>query len=221
MYIYPDLRIFRLFFGKSENNFLHQSIYQKRCVLILFAFLPLAGIHAQMEEIKQKVGAFEELLKEEYVKKTFNIADKDLGDIAKTDPVEILDIMYKSKEKKRNQYDNMGFEQLFISVYLYEDEFKKEVAMEWWFKNFIRGLSIKPGKNIKFYDGAQPTLIMINSDHIIILQAKCKFYSEDSWYLWKKSFIKAFEETGSSLIEIKCDGPLEWGLTIPELKKKK
>jgi hypothetical protein len=218
---YPIMRNAFPKFRKFNYSVKKQFSYHYFVLFLVGSIIISNTAQAQQEEVKQRIAAFEELLKEDYIKKTFNISDRDLGEINKTEPIEVLDYMYKSKEKKKNQYDNMGYEQLFISMYMFEDEFKREIAMEYWFKNFIRGLSIKPGKNVKFYDGAQPTLIMINKDHIIILQAKCKYFSEDSWYLWKKSFIKAFEETKSTLIEIKCDGPLEWGLTIPETKRKK
>ncbi|MCH8554806.1 MAG: hypothetical protein LAT76_06585 [Schleiferiaceae bacterium] len=188
--------------------------------IILFtalSLLLLSSYNTEEEDLKQRIAAFIESESENYEKKYLNIADRDIGDIEGS-RFEFSDkFMLRSTEKAENNLGNKVKEKLYFSIYYYESETDRDYAMKHWTKNFIDGGQLRVGRNARSYPNATPTIIIINKQDICILNYACSFYDYDSFKSWRNKMLKFFGDPETSVVvEIRCDGPVDWTLNAPE-----
>lgn len=189
--------------------------------LTLSLFCLTAEVNGDLDDLKQKVTAFADDQSELYEKKYLNIADRNLGIIDELDYAWKEEFMLKSKSKEENNLGNTAYAKYYFSVFAYETIDDRKYALKDWMENFIEGKAIRPGRIVRKYDYATPTIILIQDQSIVICNYKCSDYNEDTFKIWKKKLLQYFGETDTRVIEIMCDGPLEWTKNPPDPKNRR
>jgi hypothetical protein len=188
------------------------------CFALLCA-APFYGV-AQDGEMKQKISAFKSDQNDKYDMKYLNIADRNLGSIDDTDPAWKDQFLLKAKERQKDNIGNNSYFKFYFSIYGYEDIDDRQYALKDWMENFIEGRSIRAGRDVRTYEYAKPTIILINDKEIIICNFDCSDYTEDIFKDWKKQLLTFFGQDNTIVIELMCDGPLEWTKNAPDPKSK-
>lgn len=207
---------------KLELNFRPQSLLNgiAACGLFILTIIPTI-IFAQDGEMKQKISAFKSDQNDKYDMKYLNIADRNLGSIDDTDPAWKDQFLLKAKERQEDAIGNNSYFKFYFSIYGYEDIDDRQYALKDWMENFIEGKSIRAGRDVRTYEYAKPTLILINDKEIIICNFDCSDYTEAIFKDWKKQLLTYFGHDNTMVIELMCDGPLEWTKNAPDPKSKK
>ena len=187
----------------------------------IILFLLSASISfAQSEELKQKISAFKSDL-EAYEMKYLNINDRDLGSIDQTGYDWKDEFMLKSKEKEENNIGNKSYAKYYFSIFAFETLEDRQYGLKDWMANFINSEAIRPGRDMRTYPEATPTIILINDLEIITCNYKCSDFSDDGFYHWKDMLLKYFGADNTIVIEIMCDGPLKWTKNAPDPKDRR
>ena len=188
--------------------------------IFLFLMLPVLGWAQSNDELKQRINAFVAESDTGFTKKVLNIAGQDIGDIASSDPEWQDNFMLKSTTKRLNSIGNKVYPKYYFSFFTYFDKDERDYGLKYWFKNFIEKSVIRPGRDMRTFEGSQPTVIIINETNVSILTYQCVLEDEDGDHFksWKKSMLKWFGSPASIVIEINCDGPLEWTKNAPDPK---
>ena len=90
--------------------------------------------------------------------------------------------------------------------------------MKYWLKDFIDHEVVRPGRTMRTYPDAQPTIIVVNETNIAIMTYACKWEDFDEFKEWRKAMLTWFGTPASVMIEVNCDGPLEWSKNPPDPK---
>lgn len=185
---------------------------------MLSVALTLAGLSlfAQHEELAQRCEAFVADHSEDYEKKYLNISTPPIGDIDDTDYEFAERFMLQSRERVESNLENNIYAKYYVNVYGFGDEYDLDWAMKQWLKDFIAGESVRPGRDKRTYEYAHPTIIIINSDNIAILNYECQLYDHDSFQEWRTKMLSYFGDANSTVIEVGCNGPLEWTKNPPD-----
>lgn len=200
-----------------------RSFYSsQRHILSLAIVITLSGIgnnlFAQQEEMQQKITAFSDDQKENYTKKYLNIAEREIGDIEGSGYEWKEQFMLKSKEKKVNNIGNKSYEKFYFSIYGYAGLEDRQYGLKHWMQNFIEGKKIRPGRKVRTYEYATPTIVLINDMNIVVCNYKCSTFTEENFKYWKKTMLTYFGDSKTMVIEVECDGPLEWTKNAPDPK---
>ena len=177
--------------------------------------------NAQHEELKQSINAFATAKSEQYEKKYLNEKAPEYGELQTTNHDFFDFFVLKALEKTINSLGNNTKVKYDCSFYAYENPTERDYAVSFWFKNFIEGIRITPGRELRTFKGAQPTIIIINADHICIISLSCYDSDPDSFYELRKEFYSFFGNDESIVIEINCNGPLRWTKNPPDPKDPK
>ncbi len=189
-------------------------------LLFSLSLSPKMGF-SQTEELKQKLTAFASDHEADYEKKYLNIADRELGSIDDSDYEWKDKFMLKSNEKKESDLGRKSYHKFYFSFYAYETFEDRQYALKDWMSDFIEGQSIRAGRTVKKYEYATPTIILINKTEIMICNYNCSIYSEENFKYWRKTLLKYFQTDDTMVIEIGCEGPLEWTKNAPDPKNRK
>ena len=184
-------------------------------VAALFLGLNLTS-YAQTDALKAKVDSFKTAHADNYELKYLNIAERDLGAIDETFPAWKDKFMLKSNEKKLNNLGSKSYAKFYFSIYEYETLKDRQYALKDWMENFLEGEAIRPGREMRTYDYASPTIILINDTEIIILNYKCSDFNEDDFDNWQDKLLDYFGASNTMVIEVLCDGPLKWTKNPPD-----
>lgn len=187
-------------------------------VLSTYFLLNSLTVNAQHEELKQQIEAFVSSKTADYEKKYLNETEPDYGELANTNFNFHDYFELKAKERTENSLGNNVKVRLNCSFYAYENETERNYALSFWFKNFIEAKRITPGREVRTYKGASPTIIIINEDNICIINLSCYDADPDFLKEIRKEFMKYFSTPESMVIEIDCDGPLKWTKNPPDPK---
>tara|TARA_B100001115_G_C15828848_1_gene413192 strand:- start:121 stop:750 length:630 start_codon:yes stop_codon:yes gene_type:complete len=176
---------------------------------------------AEGKELRQDIDTFLGDQLESHEKKSLNLRMRDIGSL-ENEP-------YAWKEffrlETKDEYENtLGYtteREYYFLFYHYETVVDRQYALKYWLESFIEGESIRPGRGKRTYDYAKPTIILINPTNIIIMNYDCKYYDDYDFEDWRDRMIKYFGDKDSTIvIELKCDGPLEWTLNAPDPKNR-
>jgi len=190
-------------------------------LLALFIFLSTGTqSFAQSEELKQKISAFKSDL-EAYEMKYLNINDRDLGSIDQTGYAWKDEFMLKSIEKEENNIGNKSYAKYYFSIFAYETLEDRQYGLKDWMADFINGEALRPGRDMRTYTEATPTIILINDLEIITCNYKCSDFSDEGFDKWKDMLLKYFGADNTIVIEIMCDGPLKWTKNAPDPRERK
>lgn len=183
--------------------------------LLILGASPLT---AQSDTLKKQLQAFLAEQGDDYEKKYLNIAKRNLGSL-ENEPFDFKDaFMLQSKEKVKNQLGNERYRKIYFNVYEYKTELDRQYALKFWLDDFIEGKSVRAGRPVRSYPYAVPTIILINPTNIVICNYDCKYYDYDNYKYWKKQLKQHFGNYKTMVIEIKCDGPLDWTDNAPDPK---
>jgi hypothetical protein len=199
------------------NTFIPQLMKKFTCILIaFFGFFAMAS--AQHEDLKQRIKAFVEAHGADYEKKYLNISEAKIGDIEGQSFDFSEKFMLRAKKKTENELGNMVKAKYYVNIYAYEDKSDRDYALKHWFKNFVEGGSIRPGITTRNYQHATPTIIVINELDVCVLNYSCNLYDYEAYKKWKDSMLQFFGDEKSVVVEIKCNGPIEWTQNPPDPK---
>lgn len=190
--------------------------YYRRSTFFLMSLIFSFGASAQNDELKQKVEALKTDKANEYELKFLNIADPDLGYIDNTSYEWKDKFMLKGKKKVEDNLGNRGYPKFYVNVYSYASLTDRQYALSDWMEEFLEGESIRPGRKMRSYDYATPTIILINDNEIVTLNYKCSDYTRDNFDAWKDEMLTYFGQDNTMVIEVLCDGPLEWTKNAPD-----
>jgi len=169
-------------------------------------------------EFRQKIEAFVNDHANDYEKRTLNLADRDLGAIDQIDNKWKEEFQLRSLDKEEN---NLGYNKkakYYFSFFVYETKTDRQYALKDWLEHFINDQEIRVSRPVRTYKYATPTIILINDTQIITCNYKCSDYSEQNFKDWRKKLLTYFGEENTMVIEVLCDGPLEWTKNAPDPK---
>ncbi len=183
-------------------------------------FQPLK-LRAQHEELKQSINAFVESKSENFEKKYLNQTEPDYGELANTNFTFHDYFQLKAKERTENSLGNKTKVKYNCSFYAYENATERDYALSFWFKNFIEDRRITPGREVRTYKGAEPTIIIMNATNVCVINFSCYDYDPEAFRDMRKELLAFFGNAESMVIEIQCDGPLKWTKNPPDPKDRK
>jgi hypothetical protein len=187
---------------------------------VVMFFAPLA-IKAQHEELKQSINAFVDSKSKSFEKKYLNQTEPDYGELANTNFTFHDFFELRAKERTENSLGNRVKMKYNCSFYAYENGTERDYALSFWFKNFIDGKRITPGREVRTYKGTEPTIIIINATSVCIINFSCYDFDPESFRDLRKEMLAFFGNDESMVIEIQCDGPLKWTKNPPDPKDRK
>jgi len=192
-------------------------------LLVLSLLFSLAGVSqntkALSDSLKSKISLFVSDYASTHEKDYLNIPKRDLGGLE--DEVFMWSDKFRleSKEEFKNTLGYTTERKTYFNFYFYESETDRQYALKNWMDSFIEGKSIRAARPVRTFKYATPTIILINKQSIIICNYECKYFDEDDFDNWKKSVMKYFgDRRETMMIEIQCDGPLEWTKNAPDPK---
>ena len=185
----------------------------------LVLLIPFFGF-SQHEEFKQNVNSFVAEADSAFEKKELQISTQDIGVIGEQEHDWTTTFLLKAKSKKLNNIGNKAFAKYYFSFYTYPDVTERDYAMKYWLADFINGEAVRPGREMRTYPEAQPTVIIINETSIAILTYSCKWEDEygEAFDEWRKTMLTWFGSPASVVVEVGCDGPLKWSKNPPDAK---
>lgn len=173
---------------------------------------------AQSDTLKQQLASFKTNLNETHKIKTLNLDKRNLGSIYDTEFEWRTEFRLDSREKIEN---NLGYKtdrEVYFNIFEYATELDRQYALKFWMENFIEEKSIRASRPVRSYQYAVPTIILINPTNIVIANYECKYYDYDNFKFWKEKMLEHFGSDNTMVIEIECDGPLEWTKNAPDPK---
>jgi len=208
----------------NPNSMRFKNFTRFRLALFLTSIILLTSVlhaNAQHEELKQRIAAFVEAQADKFDKKYLNETEPKYGELNNTN-FEFHDyFLLKAKEKTTNSIGNTGKLKLDYSFFAYESAEECDYALSFWFKNFLEEKRITPGREVRTYKGVQPTIVIINKTNVCLVTFSCLDYDIELFRTLRKEMLTFFGDTESMIIEINCDGPLNWTKNPPDPKDPK
>jgi hypothetical protein len=193
----------------------------KKISLLLALCLSALPAFAQHESFKEKIKAFVEAHAADYDKKFLNIADANIGNIEGERFEYSEKFVLRGKKKVTNEIGNSVKPRYFFNFYAYEDVSDRDYAVKFWLKNFVDGGAIRPGVTTRNYPNISPMIIIINELEVCVLTFSCNLYNYDQYLEWKSKMMAAFGNDKSVVVEVKCNGPIEWTKNPPDPKDRR
>lgn len=208
----------------SEKSHIATLTFSQKAIFMVFSlfFINILSVEAQEDaEFRQKIAAFAQDQADKYEKRTLNLADRNLGAIDNLESKWKEEFQLRSLEKEEN---NLGYSKKFkfyFSFYAYETKTDRQYTLKDWMEDFIEGQAIRAGRDMRTYQYATPTIILINDTQIITCNYKCSDFTEENFKQWKKKLLTYFGNDDTMVIEILCDGPLEWTKNAPDPRNRR
>lgn len=186
-------------------------------ILFLFALIPLLTF-AQTEELKQRTALFSQEQSAKYKVKELNGSEPDYGVLSETQYVFHQYYQLKQIEKEVNELGNNVRPKYDLSTFAYEDQEELKYALKFWFKEFIGNKRITPGRDYRTVDHVEPAIIIIEGTSISILTLSCYATDIDEFRDWRSAMLGVFGSPNAMVVEIGCNGPIEWTKNAPDPK---
>lgn len=186
-------------------------------ILFLFALVPLLTF-AQTEELKQRTALFLQEQSAKYKVKELNGSEPDYGVLDQTQYVFHKYYQLKQIEKEVNELGNSVRPKYDLSTFAYEDEEELKYALKFWFKEFIGNKRITPGRDYRTVDHVDPAIVIIDGTSISILTLSCYATDIDEFRDWRSAMLGVFGSPNAMVVEIGCNGPIEWTKNAPDPK---
>ncbi len=189
----------------------------KTLIFTLLAFAPLLS-YGQAEELKQRTALFLEEQAANYKIKELNGNEPDYGVLQETQFIHHSYFQLKQIEKELNDLGNNVKPKYDLSTYAYEDEEELKYALKFWFKEFIGDKRITPGRDYRTVDHIVPVIIIIEKNYIAILTLSCYSVNIEEFRAWRSSMLGVFGSPNAMVVELGCNGPIEWTKNAPDPK---
>ena len=186
-------------------------------LVLLFALIPLLTF-AQTEELKQRTALFLQEQSDKYKVKELNGSEPDYGVLGETQYVFHQYYQLKQIEKEVNELGNSVRPKYDLSTFAYEDEEELKYALKFWFKEFIGNKRITPGRDYRTVDHVEPAIVIIDGTSISILTLSCYATDIDEFRDWRSAMLGVFGSPNAMVVEIGCNGPIEWTKNAPDPK---
>lgn len=186
-------------------------------LVFLFALIPLLTF-AQTEELKQRTALFLQEQSTKFKVKELNGSEPDYGVLGETQYVFHQYFQLKQIEKEVNELGNSVRPKYDLSTFAYEDEQELKYALKFWFKEFIGNKRITPGRDYRTVDHVKPAIIIIDGTSISILTLSCYATDIDEFRDWRSAMLGVFGSPNAMVVEIGCNGPIEWTKNAPDPK---
>ena len=186
-------------------------------LVFLFALIPLLTF-AQTEELKQRTALFLQEQSAKYKVKELNGSEPDYGVLGETQYVFHQYYQLKQIEKEVNELGNSVRPKYDLSTFAYEDEEELKYALKFWFKEFIGNKRITPGRDYRTVDHVEPAIVVIDGTSISILTLSCYATDIDEFRDWRSAMLGVFGSPNAMVVEIGCNGPIEWTKNAPDPK---
>jgi len=134
----------------------------KKLNALLTILLFAVTTHAQVEELNQRTALFLDEVKSTFKVKSLNGSEPDYGVLIETEHVAHTHYQLKQIEKELNELGNKVRPTYNLSTFAYENEDELLYALKFWFKNFIGGKRVTPGRDYRSVDHVDPALIIID-----------------------------------------------------------
>lgn len=208
----------------------HLNIFMYKMRLFHISFLAFffltSNLMAQEEkkdpqgnDLKASIEQFKNDMAESHKLKTLNLKMREIGGL-ENEPFAWKEFfMLETLEEYENSLGRTTERDFYFLMYHYETEEDRQYALKFWMEDFIEGEAIRPSRPVRKYDYARPTIILINPNNIIILTYECKYYDDYDFEDWKDRMMEYFGDKDETMvIEIMCNGPLEWTENAPDPK---
>ncbi|MCH8546491.1 MAG: hypothetical protein LAT54_07135 [Cryomorphaceae bacterium] len=204
--------------GKNVSHLYFSVIF---AITALFSPIFLQAQQDKVTRVQQDVAAFVADYESDYDLKRLNLRPRDVGSIFETEHEFEDFFMLRSTDKVPNKIGQKKKLKLYVHAFSYENPYVLENALRFWFDNFVGGEQIRPGRKLRGYDNARPMYVVIRTNDVIIFDIDCLAYDEDVWKNLTKQIKTHFDPNKeATIIEIFCDGPLEWRQNPPDFRKR-
>lgn len=211
-----NLNVFKMAKNVSKLYFL--------TFLLVSTFLSPFSLVAQQEKmikVEHDILSFITDNEGDYQLKRLNLRPRDVGSIFETEHEYADFFMLRSIEKIPNKIQQKKRLKLYVHAFSYESPYVLENSLRFWFDNFIEGEQIRPGRKLRGYDNARPMYIIIRTNDVIIVDIDCLSFTEELWKDLTKQLKSHFDPNKeATIIEIFCDGPLEWRQNPPDFRRR-
>jgi len=186
-------------------------------IAFLFALTPLLAF-AQTEELKQRTALFLQEQNAKFKIKELNGSEPDYGVLGETQYVFHQYYQLKQIEKEMNELGNSVRPKYDLSTFAYENQEELKYALKFWFKEFIGNKRITPGRDYRTVDHVEPAIVIIDGTSISILTLSCYATDMDEFREWRSAMLGVFGSPNAMVVEIGCNGPIEWTKNAPDPK---
>ena len=183
----------------------------------LLAFMPFMLL-AQTEEVKQRTALFLQEQSAKFKIKELNGSEPDYGVLGETQFIFRQYYQLKQLEKEVNELGNSVRPKYDLNTFVYEDEEELKYALKFWFKEFIGNKRITPGRDYRTVDHVDPAIVIIDGTSISILTLSCYATDIDEFRDWRSAMLGVYGSPNAMVIEIGCNGPIEWTKNAPDPK---
>jgi len=165
-----------------------------------------------------KIEAFAQDMDSIYKKSTLNISPRDIGVIFDTYPDYTQEFVLKAREKRENSLGRASKFTYYFAFLSYDDPSDLDYAMKDWLKEFFEDQSVRPGRETKRYPYGKPSIVIVNKNNISLMTFECSQYDVQMYRGWREKMLSYFGDANSVVIELLCDGPLQWTKNPPDPK---
>jgi hypothetical protein len=189
----------------------------KTLIFTLLGLIPFLS-YGQAEELKQRTALFLEEQSETFKVKELNGNEPDYGVLPETQFFHHSYFQLKQLEREVNELGNSVKPKYHLSTYAYEDEEELKYALKFWFKEFVGGKRITPGRDYRTVDHISPGIIIIEKNYIVILTLSCYSTDIEEFRDWRSNMLGVFGSPNAMVVELGCNGPIEWTKNAPDPK---
>ena len=186
-------------------------------IFLLLLFIPLIS-NAQTEELKQRTALFLSEQEGKFKVKELNGSEPDYGVLLETQFIHHEYFQLKQLDKELNELGNLVRPKYDLSTFAYEDEQELMYALKFWFKEFIGGKRVTPGRDYRTVDHVDPAIIILDKTTITVLTLSCYATDTEEFRNWRSAMLGVFGSPSARVIEIGCNGPIEWTKNAPDPK---
>jgi len=188
-----------------------------KALIYLALIAPLISV-AQTEELGQRTELFLAEQGSKFKIKELGGSEPNYGVLDQTNFIEHQYYQLKQIDKEVNELGNNVRPKYDLSTFAYENEEELKYALKFWFKEFIGNKRITPGRDYRTVDHIQPGIIVIDKNYIAILTLSCYATDINEFREWRSNMLGVFGSPNAMIIELGCDGPIEWTKNAPDPK---
>lgn len=193
----------------------------KRVLRCLFICGFCQALCAQSNAVTEMLASFELEISEQFKKVEYNVVEPEWGALNDSEPDYHIYFQWKAREKRRDNLNRKNYQKIDFAVYEWNDREDGAWALKSWMDEFMEGKKLRPGGEVRSYEYARPSVVIMDTSYIVIAQMRCSDYFQEEFADWVKLLEKHFGRSKAMTIELYCGGPLKWTRNAPDPKKKK